>query len=244
MNRFLVFFLFLAILNQNNALGQRVINGKVILEEDSTVFPGVTVIVKGTSIGAITNVDGYFEFEIPSDAEILEFKFVGMTTLEFQIGTQTEFNVSMFNDATLINEVLVTALGKVTFSEGLAAVSKNDLFGFINQKQKKVIPYKFQAVYNFQNGMACVKYSNKWGFIEKAGDIVIDYLYEDAAPFSNDLAKVKLNNKWGFIDKTGKTVIPFEYEQAISFQKGKAHVKKDGKWFWIDKTGKCVKDCE
>jgi TonB-dependent starch-binding outer membrane protein SusC len=56
-------------------------------------LPGVTVVVKGTTSGTVTNANGEFAFSIPATAETLVFSFVGMRTQEVAIGDRTTFNV-------------------------------------------------------------------------------------------------------------------------------------------------------
>ena len=73
----------------------KLITGKVTSAEDDQSIPGVSVSVRGTTIGTITNLDGEFELTIPQDAKTLMFSFVGMKNLEVEIGSQTNFNVSM-----------------------------------------------------------------------------------------------------------------------------------------------------
>lgn len=87
------------------------ITGTVTSNEDNQSIPGVSVSVKGTTLGTITNMDGGFELTIPQDAKTLVFSFVGMKNYEVQIGTQSTFDVKMETDVFGIDEVVVTALG-------------------------------------------------------------------------------------------------------------------------------------
>lgn len=87
------------------------ISGKVTSSDDNEPVPGVSVSVKGTTLGTVTNIEGEFQLMIPADAKTLVFSFVGMKTQEVPIGTQTVFNVVMEPDVVGIDEVVVTALG-------------------------------------------------------------------------------------------------------------------------------------
>ncbi len=89
----------------------KVLTGSVTSDEDGAPIPGVSVSVKGTTLGTITNIDGEFELQVPNDAKTLVFSFVGMKNQEVQIGNQTNFDVSMVADVLGIDEVVVTALG-------------------------------------------------------------------------------------------------------------------------------------
>ena len=72
---------------------------------------GASVAVKGTTIGAMTDVDGKFTLTIPADSKVLVFSYVGMKTIEMPIGTKNSFDVELEDTAQQMTEVVVTALG-------------------------------------------------------------------------------------------------------------------------------------
>ena len=74
-------------------------------------LPGVTVMVKGTTIGAATNVDGKFQITVPGAESVLVFSFVGYLTTEMIVGAQREINIEMSEDATSLEEVVVIGYG-------------------------------------------------------------------------------------------------------------------------------------
>ena len=89
---------------------QKSIRGKVVGENGDPI-PGVTVVVKGTTVGTITDMDGKFNLAIPANAATLAISFVGMTPQEIPIGTQTEFNVTLKEESKGIDEVVVVGYG-------------------------------------------------------------------------------------------------------------------------------------
>ena len=89
----------------------KMLTGTVNSAEDNMPIPGVSVSVKGTTLGTITNIDGEFELRVTEDAKTLVFSFIGMKNFEVEIGTQTNFSISMETDVFGIDEVVVTALG-------------------------------------------------------------------------------------------------------------------------------------
>jgi len=92
------------------AFQQKTVSGKVT-DTDDQPLPGVTVIVKGTTQGTVTNVDGNYSLtNIPEDA-ILAFSFVGMLTQEVEVGNQTTIDVTMAVDAIGIEEVVAIGYG-------------------------------------------------------------------------------------------------------------------------------------
>ncbi|WP_186753583.1 SusC/RagA family TonB-linked outer membrane protein [Echinicola salinicaeni] len=87
------------------------VKGTVTSAESGEPIPGVSILVKGTSKGAITDLDGMYSLEIPSGGEVLIFSFIGMTSQEVVIGDQTVIDVVMESDARELSEVVVTAMG-------------------------------------------------------------------------------------------------------------------------------------
>jgi TonB-linked SusC/RagA family outer membrane protein len=89
----------------------RSISGRVIDRGNNQGLPGVTVLVKGTTLGTATNNDGTFVLSVPSTATTLAFSFIGYTSVEQPIGDGTNINVSLGADTKSLNEVVVTAVG-------------------------------------------------------------------------------------------------------------------------------------
>ena len=133
------------------------------------------------------------------------------------------------------------------FSEGLLAVRRGEMWGFIDMDGREVIPCQYEDVFAYHEGLARVMKNNFFGFIDKSGREVIPCIYCDAGVFSEGLAWVKKEGKCGFLDKTGKVVIPFVYYGAHDFSGGIARVitvdpDVVDNWSpsYIDKTGKIV----
>ncbi len=85
------------------------VTGTVTSADDGQPLPGVSIIVKGSSLGTVTNIEGRYSFSVPTNAT-LQFSFVGMATREI-VATQQTIDVEMEVSALAINEVVVTALG-------------------------------------------------------------------------------------------------------------------------------------
>ncbi len=90
---------------------ERTIKGTVTSAEDGLFLPGVNVLVKGTSIGVITNAQGQYSITVPSDAQTLVFSFIGMLTQEVVIGNASVIDVPLQVAAEALQEVVVTAMG-------------------------------------------------------------------------------------------------------------------------------------
>ena len=86
------------------------IKGKITSAEDGGPLPGASVVIKGTSTGTATNIDGDFTITASTDATLL-ISSVGFVTQEIAVAGQTIINVVMEVEALEVDEVVVTALG-------------------------------------------------------------------------------------------------------------------------------------
>ncbi len=89
----------------------KTIHGTVVSSEDGQGIPGVTVAVKGTTVGTTTDLDGKFSLDVKPEFKTLQFSYVGMKTVDIALSGQTEINVTMEPDVMQMDEVVVTALG-------------------------------------------------------------------------------------------------------------------------------------
>lgn len=74
-------------------------------------MPGVNVLVKGTTNGTVTNINGEYNIIVSNNNAVLAFSFLGYTPIEVTVGSQRTINIKLQEDATQIDEVVVTALG-------------------------------------------------------------------------------------------------------------------------------------
>jgi len=94
-----------------SAHAQRV-TGKVTSQEDGAPIPGVSVLIKGTSTGTSTDVNGDFSLDVPdAPNSTLVFSFVGYLPEEIEIGARSMVNVSLSPDIRQLNEIVITAFG-------------------------------------------------------------------------------------------------------------------------------------
>jgi TonB-dependent SusC/RagA subfamily outer membrane receptor len=93
------------------AFAQRTITGRVTKTTDNTPLAGVTVLIKGTTTGITTDINGRYSIPVPNNEAILLFSFIGLTQKEVTVGTQTTIDVALEEAVKQMNEVVVTALG-------------------------------------------------------------------------------------------------------------------------------------
>jgi len=106
----------------------RQITGTVKAREDGSPIPGANVTVKGTTIGAITGTDGRYMINVPQNATILVFSFIGMVNQEVLIEGRTTIDVVLETSMVSVDEVVVIAYGTATKTAytGSAEVVKSD----------------------------------------------------------------------------------------------------------------------
>ena len=108
-------FLLFTIVFANSLLQAQVIQPRVITgtisDQDGQFIPGVNIVVKGTSIGTITDADGLYSLTIDQPNPVLVFSFVGYTTQEKEVGNESVIEVKLPSEAQNLMEVVVTALG-------------------------------------------------------------------------------------------------------------------------------------
>ncbi len=108
-----------------NSLQQRTVTG-VISDQQGLPLPGVSVVVKGTTTGTVTDADGKFSLTIPAGADILQFSFVGMVTQEISIGDRTAFTVVMEEEITELAEIVAVGYGEMSRERVSTSISKID----------------------------------------------------------------------------------------------------------------------
>ena len=139
---FVLLFSLLAIAGQ-----ARVVTGTVTQASDGETVIGASVVIKGQTGGVVTDFDGKYSIDVPSEKSVLTFTYIGMRTVEETVGSRSVIDVVMEEESELLQEVVVTAMGqsqsksKLNFSvqelksdDVMAGQSSN----FVNTLQGKV----------------------------------------------------------------------------------------------------------
>jgi len=151
--------LFTMTLSYEVSAQQRVITGTVISDEDGLGLPGATVLVKGTTVGTTTNLDGNYSITVPAGSDVLVFSFVGLKSAEESIGNRTVIDVTLAVDAAQLSEVVVTAIGvereKKALGYGVSTVGDEQLENRPEQDVSRVLQGKVPGVnITATNGMS------------------------------------------------------------------------------------------
>jgi len=89
----------------------RTVSGKITSSDDGEGLPGVNVIIKGSTQGTVTDIEGQYKIDVASGDAILVFSSIGFVSQEMAVGTNSIIDITMASDVQQLSEVVVTALG-------------------------------------------------------------------------------------------------------------------------------------
>lgn len=108
---------------------QLIVTGSVH-DQNGESMVGVTIQIKGTGSGNITDIDGNFSISVPNERAVLVFSFIGYKTVEKTVGKQRKMNIVLEEDVTEMEEVVVVGYGvqqKVSITGAISAVDATEL---------------------------------------------------------------------------------------------------------------------
>ena len=187
--------LFLALVVQISFAQQGTISGKV--SDGSGPSPGVSVVVKGSTIGTETDFDGKYSIKA-SSGDILTFRYLGYLSIDKTIGASSIINVSMKEDANILDEVVIIGYGTTTkqsFTGAAATVSSENI-------DAKAVSNVAQALIGEVSGVTVTRTDGRpgsgatiriRGFSSIEGNRSPLYVV-DGVPFSNDVNSINPND--------------------------------------------------
>ncbi len=118
-----ILFLFVGWVSLHGAFGQEMnVTGKVVDSADGQPLPGVTVVIKGSTIGTITTPNGTYSLKADAGST-LQFSFIGYAAQDFVVGQQTVINVRLASETFGVDEVVVIGYGQVKKSDATGSVA-------------------------------------------------------------------------------------------------------------------------
>lgn len=129
------------------------------------------------------------------------------------------------------------------FQCGLMTVYKGngELYGYMNEKGKMIIPYQFKRAYSFseKDKLACVQsQKGKWGLIRPDGSYALTAQYDELKVFSEGIYAFRSISNWGLADTNGNVILPPQYNIIRALHEEMAPFKSNNKWGFIDANGK------
>ncbi len=140
--------------NRHEAAIEKTVSGRVTSADAPEGLVGVNVTVKGTTSGTITDFDGSYTINVPSDEAVLVFSFIGYVSQEIKVGNQTLIDVVLAADIQALDEVVVIGYGTQTKRDLTGSVAKLDDKSFnqnVNSSVDQMIQGKAAGVQVVQN---------------------------------------------------------------------------------------------
>jgi len=129
-----ILMVFLLTLSSPSWAQKRTISG-IVTDETNEPVIGANVVIKNTTVGTITGIDGQYRIEAPDNA-ILVFSFIGYNSIEEKVNGRTQINVSMKSNDITLSDVVVVGYGvqkKVSLTGAIAGVRSTDLLKTKNE---------------------------------------------------------------------------------------------------------------
>jgi TonB-linked SusC/RagA family outer membrane protein len=127
------------------ALQPRTISG-IVTDENGEPLPGVNVVIKGTTSGTITNLEGLYKISVDDANTVLEISYVGYHKQEITVGDQSEINISLQVDAIGLEEVIVVGYGTQKKSDITGSVVSVNFDDVQETKQRVSVEQMLQGV--------------------------------------------------------------------------------------------------
>lgn len=108
----------------------RVVTGSVSTVEDPSGLPGVNIVIKGTTQGTVTDIEGNYRIEVPGEDAVLVFSSIGFITQEAVVGNRSIIDVSLITDIQALSEVVVVGYGeqkKTTITGAVTSVKSEEI---------------------------------------------------------------------------------------------------------------------
>lgn len=112
------------------------ISGKVTSEDNPDGLPGVNIIVKGTTQGTVTDINGEYKLDVPSPQSVIVFSSVGFIPEEVAVGNRSVINMVMMPDITSLEEIVVVGYGTQKKGEVTSSIASIDESEFIKGNVK------------------------------------------------------------------------------------------------------------
>ncbi|MDU4892075.1 MAG: WG repeat-containing protein [Clostridium sp.] len=129
-----------------------------------------------------------------------------------------------------------------TFSEGVAMVKIDGLYGYVDKNFNVVIPTIYEDGDSFHDGKAKVEKDGYSGIINKNNEVLLPFEYDEIIDYLNKNIFVRKDGKWGILDESYNVICPFQFDQLLSPNGDYVAMLKDFKCGYIDLDGNVVVD--
>lgn len=123
MRKFLYIFVLLTSFGLYATAQERAISGTITDAKDGSTIPGVNILIKGTTTGTVSDIDGKYQLTVTGTAPVLIFKFIGYKPSEVIVGISNTIDVALVTESQMLDEIVVIGYGTVKKSDLTGSVS-------------------------------------------------------------------------------------------------------------------------
>ncbi len=121
--KLLLLVLILISIGIHSTSAQEVMVRGMVVDEKQLPLPGANIVVKGTTVGTVTDIDGNFSINVPNSSSVLVISFLGYFTQEIAVNNRNDFSFSMVPNLDELGEVVVVGYGTQRKIETTGAIS-------------------------------------------------------------------------------------------------------------------------
>jgi hypothetical protein len=150
--RFTLLLVLVCLLKSFNTYSQepsgRILTGKVTFAADNQPVPGANIVIKGTTTGTVANANGEFSISV-NPGDILVISFLGYNSVEIPAGDQTRIDVSLTEEYTKLDEVVVIGYGQMKRSDltgSVVSVTSDEISKTVSTTFEQVLQGKAAGV--------------------------------------------------------------------------------------------------
>lgn len=167
------------------------VTGKITSSADGQPIPGVNILIKGTNVGTVTDIDGNYRIDVSDGTGILVFSSIGYITQEMEVNGRSVIDVEMVEDLQGLDEVVVTALGikketkRLGYSTSQVAsdeVTVNRTPNFMQSLQGKVAGVNISGMATGAGGSSNIRIRGQSAFAGANQPLIV----VDGIPLSNN----------------------------------------------------------
>ena len=103
--------IFLLLFTAGGLFAQQTVTGNVTSAEDNSPLPGASIVLQGTTTGAVTDANGNYSIDLPDLTGTLSFSFIGFQSVQEAVNGRTTINITLSPTTEVLDEVVITALG-------------------------------------------------------------------------------------------------------------------------------------
>ena len=136
-----------------------------VTDEQGETLPGANVVIKGTLTATVSSIDGRYSISVPGEDAVLVFSFIGYQSFEIEVGNQRTINVTLLEDASHIEELVVVGYGtqrKETLTGAVVSINNEQLITTKNPNMQNMLTGKLPGLRVVQSTSEPGQFTNQF----------------------------------------------------------------------------------